>query len=67
MYFTGMHFSLPDAQRIPDAEHISICVRPNCLGVLGDSPGSGACERIRDILVPDYNRALLVTTIVCGH
>ena len=26
--FTGIPFSLPDAQRIPDAEHISSCVRP---------------------------------------
>ena len=29
MHFTGMHFSLPDAQGIPDAEHIRMCVRPN--------------------------------------
>ena len=28
MHFTGMRFSLPDAQRIPDAEHISVCVHP---------------------------------------
>ena len=26
--FTGIPFSLPDAQRIPDAEHIPVCVHP---------------------------------------